>query len=445
MQKHQIRVILMISLLLFTFGMTTAQDTPVTVEWWSHWANEPAKVAVIEQIAADYMAEHPNVTINLTWWDKDPLRDAIRTSMSAGVGAPDITTFDSDFGIQWVEAGWLVDLDQYLPWENFVEGVRADGNYSDAGIEGQYKFNISNVVNMLFYNPDLFAELGIEVPDDYQFTTDEFLSVVQTCSDAGYAGVANAIGNRPYPAVWALQYPLWTLVGPEQFRLYDNGLQSWDTPEARQALEYSAQLRDAGLWPASFSTMTIDEFHIYFHTQRQACMMYIPTWYSGRAFKAMDEGGQDPDWHFGMLRYPAWENGAANDVVWGAFESGYAITTASANPDVAGSILAFASQPKYGALWTAVTNSPSAIRYDVQADWPSDETLAALGVTPGQWDWYWAEFAEVYGALPSVSVAPARCGDFDAAVVSTLNEGLPLGLLGVDETIEMLNSALCTQ
>ncbi len=441
-KQYLILATLLISVVLLSAVPMSAQEA-VTIEWWSHWANEPAKVAVIEQIAADYMAENPNVTINLTWWDKEPLRDAIRTSMTAGEGAPDITTIDSDFGIQWVEAGWMIDLDQYLPWDNFVDGVRADGNYSDAGIEGQYKFNISTVVNMLVYNPDLFAELGIEVPEDYQFTTEEFLNVVQTCSAAGYAGVANAIGNRPYPAVWAVQYPLWTLVGPEQFRLYDNGLQSWDTPEARRALEYSVQLREAGLWPESFSTMTIDEFHIYFHTQRQACMMFIPTWYSGRAFKPQDEGGQDPNWHFGMLRYPAWEDGAANDIVWSAFESGYAITAASQHPDVAGSILAFASQPRYGALWTAVTNSPSAIRYDVGADWPSEELLNTLGVTPGQWDWYWAEFAEVYGSLSSVSVAPARCGDFDAAVVATLNEGLPLGLLSVDETVEMLDGALC--
>ena len=53
---------------------------------------------------------------------------------------------------------------------------------------------------MLFYNPDIFAGSGIEVPEDYQFTTDEFLEVVQKCSDAGYAGVADAIGNAPIRA-----------------------------------------------------------------------------------------------------------------------------------------------------------------------------------------------------------------------------------------------------
>ncbi len=424
-------------------GLVTAQDDEVTIQWWSHWANEPAKVAVIEQIAADYEAAHPNVTIEITWWDKNPLRDAIRSSMLAGgEGAPDITTFDSEV-TEWVEAGWLLPLDDALPWENFVDSVMMDGTYPDLGYPEHYKFDISTTIVMMFYNPDIFAELGIEVPEDYTFSTDEFLEVVQTCNDAGYAGVADAIGNRPYPGVWAVQLPLFNLVGGEAFYDYNNGLTSWDTEEARRVLEYTVDLREAGLWPESFSTMTIDEFHVYFHTQREACMLFIPTWYTGRAFKPVDEGGQDPDWHFGMLHYPTWDDAAAPGKLWASFESGYGVLSSTENPDVALDILAFAAQPQYGALWTAVTNIPSAIKYDVEADWPSDELLEDLGVVPGQWDWYWAEFDKVYGDAELESVPELRCGDFNAAVEEALNQGLPLGLLSVDEAIEILDSSLC--
>jgi multiple sugar transport system substrate-binding protein len=423
-------------------SIATAQDT-VTINWWSHWANEPAKVVVVERIAADYMAEHPNVEINIEWWDKNPLRDAIRSSMLAGgEGAPDITTFDSEV-TEWVEAGWLLSLDDVLPWDNFVEAVMQDGTYPNLGYPEHYKFDISTTINMLFYNPDIFAELGIEVPEDYQFTADEFLNVVQTCSDGGYAGLADAIGNRPYPAVWAVQYPLFALVGPEEFDKYNNGLQSWDTEPVRRVLEYTVELRDAGIWPESFSTMTIDEFHVYFHTQREACMLMVPTWYPGRAFKPVEEGGQDPNWHFGMLKYPYLDGSAAPDMLWASFESGYGVLSSSENSDVALDILAFASQPKYGAMWTAVTNIPSSIKYDVEADWPSEELLDELGVVPGQWDWYWAEYDKVYGDLALGSVPTLRCGDFEAAVTAALNEGLPLGLLNVDEAISMLDESLC--
>jgi len=66
------------------------QGDKTLIVWWSHWANEPSKRTVIEKIAADYEAENPDVDIVVTWWDKNPLRDAIRSTMTAGDGAPDI-------------------------------------------------------------------------------------------------------------------------------------------------------------------------------------------------------------------------------------------------------------------------------------------------------------------------------------------------------------------
>jgi multiple sugar transport system substrate-binding protein len=443
MYRRTIFLTLVVSLLLILSGAASAQGDNVTIEWWSHWANEPAKVAVIEKIASDYMAENPNVTINITWWDKQPLRDAVRSSMTAGEGAPDIVTFGSD-QFDWVQAGWLVDLSDALPWEKFVSGTELDGNYSAQGMEGNYKLDVGITTQMLFYNSDIFAELGIDVPEDYQFTPDEFTDVISTCNQAGYAGIADAIGNRNYPGVWPVQYLLWTLVGPEQFDLYNSGQQSWDTQAARRVLDQTVTWRDAGLWPATLSTMTIDEFHIYFHTQRKACMMYIPSWYSGRAFAPQEQGGQDPNWHFGMLRYPAWEDGAADQTLWGGFEDGYAVLSSSEHIDTAEDILTFTAQPQYGALWTAVTNIPSSVIYDPATDWPSDETLTELGVVPGQWDWFWAEYAKVYGGLPSAVATTPACGDFADAVVSALNEGLPLGLMSVDEAVDTLDNALCT-
>lgn len=420
-----------------------AVDGKELIVWWSHWANEPAKKVVIEQIVADYEAEHPDVDIVLTWWDKNPLRDAVRSTMTAGgEGAPDITTFDSEV-VEWVEAGWLMDLADAIPWDNLDPMAKDDATYPDQGYPGNYKLNLSKTTNMIFYNKELFGELGIIVPENNQFTQTEFLDAVQKCADAGYAGVADAIGNRKYAGIWPVQYALFSLVGPEAFDAYNAGKQAWDTPEAKSALEYSVALRDAGLWPESYSTMTIDEFHVYFHTQKKACMFYIPTWYTGRAFKPVADGGQDPNWQFGMLRYPAMDGGTANDLVWGGVESGYGVLSTTNHPETAKDILAFIAQPKYGALWTAVTNSPSIIKYDPVADAPSEETLQAAGVTASQWDWYWDEYNKVYGGL-EVGLAPtARCGDFTAAIESALADGLPQGLVTVDESIALMDAALC--
>jgi len=426
-----------------TAGEVKDPNAPVLITWWSHWASEPSKRSVIEQIAADYEAENPNVDIVLTWWDKNPLKDAVRSTMTANQGAPDITTFD-DGTVEWVEAGWLEDLSDALPWENFKEGTKLSGTYPDLGFPGNYKFNIGSTVNYILYNKEIFADLGIVVPDNFQFTQDEYLDVVKACDAAGLSGLSNAIGNRPYPGTYPVNYGLFNLVGADAFDALNSGQTSWDTPEVRQVLEWAAELRDNGLWPTTFSTMTIDEYHIYFHTQQKACMIEIGTWYSGRAFKPVEDGGQDPNFQFGMLRYPLMDGATNPDAVWVSFESGYAVLTSTPNPDVAKDILAFASQPKYGAMWTAVTNIPSVIKFDQATDWPSDELQTELGTTPGQWDWYWAEYDKVFGDVPQQFAPTSKCGDFGDAYVSVINEGLPLGLISVDDAIATLDAALCT-
>jgi len=172
-------------------------------------------------------------------------------------------------------------------------------------------------------------------------------------------------------------------------------------------------------------------------------MLYVPTWYTGRVFKAVKDGGQDPAWQFGMLRYPAMDGGKANDLVWGGVESGYSVLSSTKHAATAKDIIAFVAQPKYGALWTAVTNSPSMIKYDAAKDAPSADALKAAGVTAGQWDWYWAEYNKVYGGQEVGLTPTARCGGFGDAVKSALSDGLPQGLVSVDEAIALLNGALC--
>lgn len=436
MRKNMAQVAaFLLAIVVLSVGVVSAQDS-VTIEVWSHFANEPTTRSIIEGVFEAYEAEHPNVNIEVTWWDKNPERDAIRTAMlSGGADAPDITTFDTE-DVDWVEAGWLVDLSDSLPWDNFIGGTKDAETYP--GIDGVYKFNFASTIDYLLYNRAIFEELEIEVPDDFQFTQDEFLDVVRKCHEAGYAGVADAIGNRPFPGT----YPTWTAllnkVGGEEFGKYFRGEQSWDTPEVREVLQWVADLGEAGLWPETFSTMTIDEYHLYFHTQQKACMLYNGSWYTARAFAPVENGGQDPDFHFGMLRYPAMDEAQGNNLLRGSFPTGYAVISTSDHIDIAKDILLFwASSPRFGAMQELLNNAPSAIKYT------ADDIPEALLDNP--WQWYWDEFALVYGDLDIYVPSGAACGDFNAAVESALNQGLPLGLLSVDETIEILDSGLCVQ
>jgi len=172
-------------------------------------------------------------------------------------------------------------------------------------------------------------------------------------------------------------------------------------------------------------------------------MLYNPTWYTGRAFKAEADGGQSPDFHPGMLKYPLMDGGQYPDTLRGGFESGYAVLSTTDHPDVSKDILAFASQPKYGALWTAVTNSPTAILFDIATDWPDEETLTGMGAEAGKWDWYWEEFNTVYLPMDVGITNEGACGDFQNVLNNELNQGLQLGLIDVDGAVEALDATLC--
>lgn len=411
----------------------TPQKGKTIITWWSHWANEPLRRQVIDTIIKDYETAHPDVDIIISWWDQAPLADALRAVMTAGQGAPDIVT-DVDL-VNMVKAGYVLDLEDSMPWNNFLDGLKA--GWQIEGVKGTYNFSPGIQTLMLFYNPTIFDKLGIKVPDNYTFTQDEFVDVVKKCSAGGYAGVADASGNRNYPGLFPIWAGLTNLVGRAEQNNYENGKKSWNTPEARQVLDWMAQLTKAGIWPKTYATMTIDEFHVYWHTQQKSCMLYVPSWYPGRAFQPVASGGQSPTFKFKMLRYPLMKGAKFPTQLWTAGDTGYMALSTSKNPKIAKDILAFMIQPKYGALWTALTNIPSSIKYDPVKDWPKD--------VAGQdtWKWYWDEINKVYGGLQGTMASGAPCGDFLDAKTASLNQGLPLGLMTVDEAIKMLDAKLC--
>ncbi len=411
---------------------TKAEQKPSKILWWSHWANEPSKVETIERVIADYTKEHPNVEIEMVWWDKNPLRDAFRSAMTAGSkDVADIITLDTDLVPSQAEAGWLAPLDD-LPKDVFVPGAVEQGMYKGH----LYKFNIGKSISMVFYNREIMNKLGVTVPGSFQLTADEYLDSVKKASAAGFAGTANAIGNRPYPAELIVRFMMVTMATAEEWREYWIGERSWDSPEMRQLLDYYDKLGKAGFWPESFTTMSIDEFHVYFHTQHKSLYLWIPSWYTGRSFKAEDQGGQSPDFHMGMMLYPKLPGAKYPTAIAGNFESGYGISAAKPeNTDTAVDILRFLAQPKYGALWESKTAIPAAVK-NTSADLPA-------GVPPSKWGWYTDEIAKVYGPSPVTMMNRGGIsGELADVIKSNINEGIPQGLLTVDKAIDNINKVI---
>jgi len=406
--------------------------------FWSMWSTQPLNQQFVNTVVADYMKAHPDVTIQVPYWEKSALEAALKAALTAGEGAPDIA---GDVGSQiFGPAGWLLDLSGALPAAAFKPGILEAITLTQP--KGIFSYPIGIQLLYLFYNPRIFDEAGIKVPDSNQFTQDEFVDVIKKVAARGYSGFANAVGDRNYPALYPIWAALVQLVGIEEEARYDGGLTSWNTPVARQVLTWMNQLRDAGAWPKSFATMGIDAFHTYFHTQQKAAMIYIGSFYPARAFKPVSEGGQSPDFHFGALIPPLMNGAKYPKNLWSNFDSGFMGIKSTKYPDVVRDFFAFMSQPKYGALWSALTTQPSTLKYDVAKDWPTNVKDS------DQWKWYWELITKVYGDCPAplkpnLASENAECAGFVDVRTAVLNSGLPQNLITIDEAIKKLDAALC--
>ncbi len=412
---------------------TPAPKPAVVIKVWHQYSAEPLKQQAMSRVFTEYMSTHPGVVIEPLWWDKVAMWNSFRAAMTAGgKGAPDMIYEETQQCLDWFAAGWLVKVADMWDLKKFAAGVDKDLSFP-------WVLTYEGNADIILYNPEIFDKIGVKVPADYQFTQLEFVDVVKKARAAGYAGVANAIGNRPYAAQYLVRYALCSLVGIDDFNAYFNGKKNWDTPEVRKAIDWSLECKKAGIWPDNFSTMGIDEFHLYFHTQKKAAMLQIGVWYTGRAFQPVSAGGQDPNFHPGMLKYPKMDGAKAPNMITGGFGGGIGISSASKNVDTCRDILKFwANNPKFGAVWAAFSFQASAIKYTA-ADIPDDiKTNAELA----KWSWWNDSYNKVYSNC-EVGLTGAPCGGFNDALTTVINQGLPLGKLDTDTAIKTLNAALC--
>jgi arabinogalactan oligomer/maltooligosaccharide transport system substrate-binding protein len=131
-----------------------AQDPDVAFTLWTKEGEADGSLQFVKKLAADYSAEHPNVTITVVNKDVEALREDFLTSSLAGQ-APELLWTVADHVGPFTASGTvlaldgLVDNNLYLP--NAVAAVQADGATWGVPI------SLGNHL-MLYTNKDLVPE-----------------------------------------------------------------------------------------------------------------------------------------------------------------------------------------------------------------------------------------------------------------------------------------------
>jgi raffinose/stachyose/melibiose transport system substrate-binding protein len=179
-------------------GDTTTTEgsmEPVEIDWWHIENNDPG-LTLWQEAADTYMAEHPNVKINITVQENEAFKTALQTNMQAG-DVPDI--FQSWGGgvlREQADAGLVQDITSLA--SSCIDQLEP-GAVSMMEVDGKlYGFPWDLGVVGFWYNKTLFAEAGIDAPPT---TWSELLDDVQALEDAGITPIAVAGGDK-WPAMF---------------------------------------------------------------------------------------------------------------------------------------------------------------------------------------------------------------------------------------------------
>lgn len=405
-------------------SMRTAQAEDVTINVWSHEADETAKVAYRDLAASNFEKSHPGVKVKITWFEKNPLLAALKTALPAGQG-PDVLYIEPDW-TEYVDAGYLAPLDDLINWNNIQPWARKVWEHNGK----TYGVAQEAYTNEIYYNKDNLKKLGVELPANAQFTQEQFLDLVKKAKAAGMTPIAQGVGDRPFPGAYILGEGLLRKLDKDDYRKLWTGKLAFTDPRVVAVFQWVKQLVDAGAYPKNFMTLKLGKSHYYFYSKPGALMLPMGSWYTGRAFVPVDTGGQPPDFPLGIMQFPAMDNGACNQCKTSAVGASFGINSASKQKKLAAEFIDAMSTPEMGKRWIETIYLQTGIKADV-------------GHFSGPHAAYFTELmerqkGEDYFIGGPRDLVRGTCKDAFAQVA---NAAFPGGLMSVDQAIKSMNDA----
>lgn len=414
--------ILMAATAAATVGAVPAWAQELTL--WSHWADQAAKVAFVENAARTFEAANPGVTINISWYQKEPLYAALKTSLTAGQ-APDIFYAEPD-QTEYMDASLIMDLKDRLNWDNIEPWATQVWGWND----GVYGFPLEAWTVETYLNNDVLATAGVEVPVE-GLQGQAFVDAVTAIAATGVTPMSQGVADRPYPGAFLIHEILVKKLGVDDYGslLRGDGV-TWDDPRVRDALEYAKQIIDGGAFPAAISSIKLGEAHGYFHTNPGAAMFQMGSFYPSRAFVAPDEGGQPVDFDLGIANSPIPDDAACPTCKTIAVGGSFVVNAATKHGDLAVAFLNSMATPEMGNAWLEGNLVGTGIK--------SDASL----ITGETADYFRKLAAANAGAIYTFGIPTQQMtGTPRETFTQVINQAFPSGLVGVDEVIDMMSSS----
>lgn len=282
-------LLLVLAVLLLSFIAIQAAPKKVTINFW-HNDNDAdpndLRAKWISDNVALFQKANPDIEIvDTNVANGDQYLTKITTEMAAN-NAPDIfQTWLSGRLEPFVKAGRIYPLNAVIAKDPALKSVLVPANLKNGTFNGKV-YAFPNVVTseLLFYNKELFAKNGLQIPK----TWEQFIAVIKKLKANGVVPLALPnkdpwVGSIPY------MYIFDRIAGPqkwEQTCVTHTG--RFTEPEYAAAAKKLLEMRDAGAFPDNYNSMDYNEGKVLF-TSGKAAMYMMGTWELGSLINAMGD------------------------------------------------------------------------------------------------------------------------------------------------------------
>lgn len=317
-------------------GESSDGTTTIVVQQQANWTS------MMEVLVPAFEEAHPDISVELSTIDQDT-RSSTNTQIISGNNPPDIALVsgNSPVYLETVENDQLLDVSDV--WEAADLDERYDAETAEALQYGEtpYLVGIAGInYDIVYYNQQIFDELGLEAPADHRLDSDEELfELVNAVRDAGYDPLAVG-GADPFQWTWQVSQLLQGYATPDEIANY---LTSWNAdveptvaytdPPFVDTIQRIQDWADAGLYQDGYLGQDYDAAQGLFF-QGQAAMLLGGNFTAG----AINDAGAGFD--YGWFLLPSGSEERPSQLMTYLGEA-MAIPAGAENPDEAKLFLEF--------------------------------------------------------------------------------------------------------
>ncbi|MCZ8335263.1 MAG: extracellular solute-binding protein [Rhodobacteraceae bacterium] len=336
-----------------------AQDKRV-VTWNADY--DPIPLAAAEALIADFEAANPEIDVQLTNFDHEAYKNAIRNFLTAD--PPDLANWYAANRMRpFVEAGLFADISDV--WANNGLNESLASSVLSSTIDGkQYAIPYTYYQWGIYYNRDAYAAAGVELPGEGGVTWEQFLANCEKFKAAEIDCVTTG-SSALWPVAGIFDYLSLRTNGYQFHSDLAAGKISWTSPETRAVFAEFAKLQP--YVTANHAAIDWQDAAAIFVQNKAA--HYVMGNFAVGVFK---EGGMTND-NLGFMVFPEITPGVARAEE--APTDTIHLTSGAKNPDDAKTFLAYIASAEAQSKWNAAVGQLPTNK-DATVD-PADPFLTA--------------------------------------------------------------------